>query len=957
MLIFRKTSTLAVRHVFDPNVVGSVAEAAVKDGAAFLGRVTEEAAGKIVGDWAKKVAERVRGHFTDHSKRLTEALAKSNERAWKTIEISLGGQAFWDRFRAADDKALCEQVRSFLASAVPEDDPGYLAACLKELRQAREKGHLDGAEGFEPHSLAGEIGPFERFDDPEILLAAECSLVEEIADELSRLGYRRLGRLLKITPTRGQPLLAMAVQYYFRRAVEEDETLARGLAWARAVAIDRHVQDGFAFLAMIQERHGQNLEEALDSLVRIETVVSAIRNETSDIHVKVIEILRRLDLPRRDLSSRHSYSCQDDRERRLVADMLRRYRALDEEQRRQFPQLLLDASRLEIALGDYSSASNDATVAARWLHRPADRAVAHHTRYMAALEAHEWKPALEALRDAVALDPGLAPWPPGSEIEEILGAGGFAVAFRARRPHLKGHVVYKTFKADVIDQDIDAVFREAEILENLHEDRHCPGIIRLLECGYADPDRKQRPYIKLEHFRDSVTLETLINTDGKLEPDNYLPIAVQVAEALQTAHEAGVLHRDVKPGNILVRKSARGWEAKVIDFGLSLRRSLVQASQARAASMNRSMVGSAVAGTLNYAAPEQLDPERTGEVGPHSDVFGFGRTCLFALFATTQPRARLLRELPEPWPDLLDDCCDPNVATRLKDFGAVRERLVTTWDSDDVVADEPSPKEKAGVATATAEGAWRGKTPGDLRIVRLGDQELRFLWCPAPAGSFKMGSPTSEAGRYGHEDQVNVTFTHGFWMLETEVTQGLWQAVVGTKLDWSSTGEGPNMPVYNVSHPEAAAFCARLTELLRNASLMPSSLKISLPTEAQWEYAARAGTTTRFAFGDDEKQLGEHAWFDGNSGGKPHDVKNRRPNAWGLYDMAGNVWEWCADAYQAKLPGGADPFVAGEMASHRAVRGGCWNCSPRLCRSALRIRSAPERRINDLGFRVAAVQE
>ncbi len=87
------------------------------------------------------------------------------------------------------------------------------------------------------------------------------------------------------------------------------------------------------------------------------------------------------------------------------------------------------------------------------------------------------------------------------------------------------------------------------------------------------------------------------------------------------------------------------------------------------------MVGSAVAGTLHYAAPEQLDPDRSREVGPHSDVFGFGRTCLFALFKTTQPRTRLIRALPEPWPDLLDDCCDQEIGPRPKDFAAVLERL------------------------------------------------------------------------------------------------------------------------------------------------------------------------------------------------------------------------------------------------------------------------------------------
>src|SRR5271157_4805644 len=242
MSIYKRISTLAVRHVFQPEALGAVAEVVVKGITGVLGPVAGEATSKIAGDWVKNV----RSHFADHSKRLTEALARSNEKAWKTIEIALGGQLFWDRFASAEDHALREQVKAFLASAVQEDDPDYLTACLKELRQARAKGHLTAGDGFRPEGLAEDVGPFARFDDPEALLEAECTVVEEVAREFQRLGYRHLSRLLAVTPTRGQPLLAMAVQYYFRRAVGEDPVLARELSWAKMVGLDRRVQDGFA---------------------------------------------------------------------------------------------------------------------------------------------------------------------------------------------------------------------------------------------------------------------------------------------------------------------------------------------------------------------------------------------------------------------------------------------------------------------------------------------------------------------------------------------------------------------------------------------------------------------------------------------------------------------------------------------------------------------------------------
>ncbi len=537
---------------------------------------------------------------------MTEALALSNEKAWKTIEIALGGQRFWDRFASAEDQALREQVKAFLTSAVKEDDPGYLTACLKELRQAREKGQLTASDGFHPESLAEEVGPFARFDDPEALLAAECNLVEEIARELQRLGYRHLGRLLAVTPTRGQPLLAMAAQYYFRRAVGEDPVLARELTWVKLIAIDRRVQDGFAFLALIQERHGQTLEEALDGLARVEVVVVETHDAVLNLHADVRGLTDQFKLLRRDLTSGHSVSYRDEHERELIEAVKRRYRALSDDQRRRFPQLGLDLSRLEIVAGDFQDALGQARESASHLDEPTSKAEAHHAAYRAALELKSWDEALAELQKAAAADSRFAIWPTAKyRVEEILGAGAFGVALLCQDTYLEHRVVIKTFDVAGIDRDVATIFREARILRGL---KHA-GIINLYSCDFVDAARQQRPYLEIEHFPDSLTLEDYVHRHGPLAPEDLLPVAAQTAEALKAAHEAGVWHRDVKPGNLLVRKTARGWEVKVIDFGLSLRRSLVQASQARAASLGRSMIGSSVAGTLHYAAPEQLDPD------------------------------------------------------------------------------------------------------------------------------------------------------------------------------------------------------------------------------------------------------------------------------------------------------------------------------------------------------------
>ena len=218
-----------------------------------------------------------------------------------------------------------------------------------------------------------------------------------------------------------------------------------------------------------------------------------------------------------------------------------------------------------------------------------------------------------------------------------------------------------------------------------------------------------------------------------------------------------------------------------------------------------------------------------------------------------------------------------------------------------------------------------------------------------PAGEFTMGQGGG----------VAVTLTKPFWLGKTEVTQGQWQAVMGTE-PWLNKGEvqiGEDNAASYVDWNDATAFCQRLTDLERKAGKLPAGESYRLPTEAQWEYACRAGTTTAYSFGDDEKQLSEYAWFDGNTAGEQyaHAVGLKKPNPWGLHDMHGSVWEWCSDWNNGKLLGGTDP-VGPEGGSIRVLRGGGWRLHPDYCRSAYRNYCDPSIRISYLGFRVARSQ-
>jgi formylglycine-generating enzyme required for sulfatase activity len=273
----------------------------------------------------------------------------------------------------------------------------------------------------------------------------------------------------------------------------------------------------------------------------------------------------------------------------------------------------------------------------------------------------------------------------------------------------------------------------------------------------------------------------------------------------------------------------------------------------------------------------------------------------------------------------------------------------------------------ANIQEAVPEpSTFRGSKAGEERAVA----GVKLCWCPP--GKFTMGSPPGEPERRPGEDQVEVTLTKGFWAGKFEVTQGQWKRVVG-KLPGPLTAElpeGDDYPVGNVNFAEAVGFCAKLTELGRKAGDLPEGWEFRLPTEAQWEYACRAGTATATAFGD--RLSSKQANFKGKpyngaepgpALGKAARVGSYPANAWGIHDMHGNIFEWCRDWYHAKLPGGTDPDLSEKKGtpnrdgSHsRSRRGGAWVDDGWPCRSAFRLRYEPERRYDHIGFRVMAVQ-
>jgi formylglycine-generating enzyme required for sulfatase activity len=280
---------------------------------------------------------------------------------------------------------------------------------------------------------------------------------------------------------------------------------------------------------------------------------------------------------------------------------------------------------------------------------------------------------------------------------------------------------------------------------------------------------------------------------------------------------------------------------------------------------------------------------------------------------------------------------------------------------------------------------WGEDRYGVFAAFTLGDITQRLRWIPA--GRFRMGSPESETEGlaqvdYGREwlrrehPQHDVYITRGFWLFDTPCDQALWQAVMG---DNPSRFQSPDRPVEQVSWDDVQVFLARIEERL-------PGLGLALPTEAQWEHACRAGTDTALYTGPIEilgarnaPALDPIAWYGGNSGegyeledgedssdwpemqypnpkSGTRPVGLKSPNPWGLYDMLGNVWEWCADGLRAyDEHWQQDPLGPSAAGADRVIRGGSWDSDARYCRSASRSRGGPDLRFFSLGFRCARV--
>jgi len=644
--------------------------------------------GGLVGKAGFDCLGTLREHFKDQSSRLTAAMQTANQRSWLALELALGGPSWWERCAATlvsgEEKAFADRVRQFLqANELPDQGQAFAQTCLQELRSARAAGLLRD-DSFAVEQLDTNAAVLARWLQPESRAEAEELAVQELAEELRQAGHSNLARLVTLRVSGGVPLLVASVRFFFRLEIEANHELFQGLTFARLENLTEAQQAGFAALQDAMADQGDRLEQMLhqvavavvqtrDAVLDLQSEIQGQRDEVRALGVAVLQMLQHHHLQERELQPRDSLAISDPGERQLVKQLLARYRALPQDRRQQLPALLNGVGKLQVGTGAFVPALHDFQEVAGLAADAAAQAEAHYHAHRAALEQAAWADALQHLRQAIERDARrFAPFPVERYVpQRILGASGIGATFLCHSVSRDCPVVVKVIFPEDLDRAIEPILAEAQILRHMNHG----GIVSIAAGGYMDAARHLRPFLVMDYF-DGLPLTEHVQKYGRLTLDELAIVARQTAEALHAAHEKNILHRAVKPSNLLLRKEDSGaLTLKLIDFGLALKPRGPSAAMPDPGTTPASLFGSSLAGMRDYAAPEQSGRLHNITPGPAMDVYGFGRSCCHALFQTARPLPKDWLGLPALWKKLLQQCLQEQPENRLPNFAEILRQL------------------------------------------------------------------------------------------------------------------------------------------------------------------------------------------------------------------------------------------------------------------------------------------
>ena len=590
------------------------------------------------------------------------------------------------------------------------------------------------------------------------------------------------------------------------------------------------------------------------------------------------------------------------------------------------------------------------------------------------------------------------------EIQRKLGQGGFGITYLALQRNLRRTVVIKEFFMDghctregqthqvmvatggdrsLVDMFYDKFFKEACHIAQLEH----PNIVSIIDVF----EENSTAYYVMRYAPNG-SLEAKVNREGFLSEAEATRYILKVADALRFVHEHKMTHLDVKPDNILLSEKDEPW---LVDFGLSKQYDYA----------GKATSFTPLGYSNGYAPIEQYMPGGAGTFSPESDIYSLGATFYKLLTGVTPPNASSVANEGLPIQALKDKGVSQQTIyvifqamehlrkDRLHDMGSFIRLL-----SEEQAQTKPQSEEETEVSTKmdtedaqhSPEQERTNKTENkrviNLVIViatlvvcvaivsllkntiqaspneeveytkdsivadeprakeakRIVVNDISFKMIPVEGGTFTMGATSEMTEPFDDEKPTHQVTLSSYYIGETEVTQALWEAVMGSN---PSYVKGDNRPVEYVSWHDCQTFINRLNSL--------TGKRFRLPTEAEWEFAARGGNKSCGYQYSGSDELSDVAWYKHNCGECTHPVKTKLPNELGIYDMTGNVWEWCSDwdgPYSAANQTNPDGPSSG---THRVNRGGGWRTAADRSRITYRGNDLPETREIGLGLRLA----
>ena len=534
------------------------------------------------------------------------------------------------------------------------------------------------------------------------------------------------------------------------------------------------------------------------------------------------------------------------------------------------------------------------------------------------------------------------------EIKRILGQGGFGITYEGVQTGLGRKVAIKEFfmkdfcereegtsmvtivgtegNRSLVERFKEKFIKEAQMIAGLED---VPHVIRIYDIFQENGTA----YYVMQ-FIEGGSLDVKVKAGGALEEDVAIGYIMQIADALDQLHAQRIMHLDIKPANVLLR----GEILFLIDFGVS------KHYDAEGDATTTTPVGR----SKGYAPIEQYRQGGVQSFSPETDIYSLGATAYFLVTGKTPPEATELVIDPIARPNGISDSLWNAIEASMRPSKNNRPHSITEFrnffDNKEETAQQEEIPQKGTIDSDVTiiDVSTQSSTNTVKRYVDIVVGNVTMRMIGVEGGVFQMGATQEQGDRaYPDENPTHKVQLSSYYIGETPVTRGLWNEVMGRKLDLDEI----DLPMNEVSWEDSKAFIQNLKD--------KTGIDFRLPSEAEWEFAARGGNNSMGTVYAGSNDIEEVAWFFGNSKKTLHPVKQKNPNELGIYDMNGNVKEWCQDWYDSYTREEQEnPVCTTYSFPERVVRGGGWESMARSSRVSTRFSFKPNERSGSVGFRL-----